>query len=112
MSMLLDPAPAKGLRKGPQQPTFFPPCPKLPIVYGDLRGLALKVHRLREGRPIQLTAGVASFRLSDTFPIFKLWVFGPDGDRFYLGALAVQDVSRERLQAAIAAANPRARRAA
>ncbi|MDR3513748.1 MAG: hypothetical protein P4L73_19095 [Caulobacteraceae bacterium] len=108
IGLTLNAPPTRGAYAAPRRPTFIPHLPGRPVVFDDVGALAAKVHRVRGGRPIRLRPSVAAYDGSDTFPAFTLYVIGPDGDEQYAGALAVQGLSRERLEAAIAAANPEA----
>ena len=106
IGLTLDPPRGRGLRPGPSLPTLIPTCPQRPVVFTTLTGLCRRIHRLRAGRPIQLTDGFAAYDGSDTFPILKLWAFDLDGNREYLATLAVQGLPREAVASKIEQVNP------
>lgn len=78
-------------------------------VFDDLKALA--------ARAVQLAGAAAGLRLAeqawacaasgfgDTFPAWSIYVQAPDGSEDWLGSAAVQQISRDRLEAALADAH-------
>jgi hypothetical protein len=96
---------------GPTQPTLIPTGFAKPVAFADLAALARHIHRQRAGRGLRIAITHASYGGSDTFPAFAIYWLPKDGEEEghgedYAFTVAIQTDKRERLEAALAAANP------
>ncbi len=98
--------------KTPRRPMFIDVLPRPRIGFETVADLARFIQTRRGKAGLQLRAQVCSLGGSDTFPIFEVNLLHPDEDQGeYIGAIAIQGMSREAFEELLREAEPAAAKA-